>query len=60
MALLQALIAAFIMTVFAMAIMSLIGVLCFIDEGDYRKAIITSIFAVVLTIIAFAGILVAF
>lgn len=60
MTLLQALIAAFIMTVFAMAIMSLIGVICFIDEGDYKKAIITSIFAVILTIIAFAGILVAF
>ena len=60
MTLIQALIVALTMGVFMIAIMGLIGVLCFIDEGDYKKAIITSIFSVILTIIALAGMLAAF
>ena len=60
MTLLQALITFLIFVVFVIVIMSLVGVLCSIDEGDYKKAIIASIFAVILTIIALAGMLAAF
>ena len=51
MTLLQATILFLILAVFVILIMSLIGVLCSIDEGEYKKAIITSIFAIILTII---------
>lgn len=57
---LQAFITFLGMAVFTMVVVALIVILRDIDEGDYKKAIITSIFAVILTIIAFAGILVAF
>lgn len=52
---LQAFITFLSMAVLTMVVVSLIAILCDIDEGDYKKAIITSIFAIILTIIAFAG-----
>ena len=57
---LRAIILSIIFGVFVIVFMSLIWVLWFIGEGEYKKAIIRSIFAVILTIIALAGILVAF
>lgn len=60
MTLLQATILFLILAVFVILIMSLVGVLASIDEGDYKKAIITSIFAIILTIIMFTGMAIAF
>lgn len=57
---LQIILLLFIFIVFAMIGMALFEILCCIDNGDYKKALIAAIFAVILTIIAFAGILAAF
>lgn len=59
-ALLQALITFLILVVFAIVIMSLVWVLRSVDEGEYKKAIITSIFAIILTILMFTGMAIAF
>lgn len=57
---LQATILFLIFVVFTILIMSLIGVLASIDGGEYKKAIITAIFAIILTIIMFTGMAIAF
>ena len=57
---LQIILLLFIFIVFAMIGMALFEILWCIDDGEYKKALIVSIFAVILTIIVFAAILVAF
>lgn len=50
----------FIFIVFAMIGMALFETLDCMDKGEYKKALIVAIFAVILIISAFAGILIAF
>ena len=57
---LQTILLLFIFIVFAMIGMALFEILDCIDKGEYKKALIAAIFAVILAIIVFAGILVAF
>lgn len=57
---LQIILLLFIFIVFAMIGMALFEILDCIDDGEYKKALIAAIFAVILTIIVFAAILVAF
>lgn len=57
---LQIILLLFIFIVFAMIGMALFEILWCIDDGEYKKALIVAIFAVILTIIVFAAILVAF
>lgn len=57
---LQTLITFLILVVFVVIVMALIWILWHIGEGEYKKAIITSIFAVILTIIMLTGIAIAF
>lgn len=57
---LQTLIAFLILVVFVIIVMALICILWHIIESEYKKAAITSIFAVVLTIIMLTGIVIAF
>ena len=57
---LQIIILLFIFFVFAMIGMALFEILWCIDDGEYKKALIMAIFAVILTIIVFAAISVAF
>ena len=60
MTVLQIILLLFIFIVFAMIGMALFEILDCVDDGEYKKALIASIFAVILTIIVLAVILSAF
>ena len=50
----------FISIVFMLILVALYEILDFIDNGEYKKALIVAIFVMILTIIVFAGILAVF